>query len=199
MVRTASFILFALLAWLAVTPCWAGPSDAITGWGRGGGVEERLAAAITEGNLMEVRRLLAESGEVDMRMEAGHTPLFLAFMAGQDHVTQHLLDQGADVNARDENGVPLLHYAVHAKDIPATRLLLDYGANPDIPGPSFVTPLMLAAGDGQPHLVRLLLMRGARAGLKDVNGHSVCFYALYGRHPDVISVVDSYCAGEIDP
>ena len=119
----------------------------------------------------------------------------MAVLAGQDEVAEYLVDRGADVDVRDDHGVTLLHHAIHNDDLHAARMVLAHGGDPDVRGPRHATPLMFAAGSGRAGHVRLLLEHGAHFDLKDLNGHSACFYALHGRDPGVISLMDGYCSG----
>jgi uncharacterized protein len=195
MTKRGSLFFFVFLAWLAVTPCWAGPSDSVFGGAVEEEREERLFQAIMQGDTDAVGGLLAGGLDVNQRMEGGITPLFMAVMTSQDEVVQYLVERGADVNVRDNHGVSLLHHSIHNNDLRAARLVLAHGANPDVRGPRHSTPLMFAAGSGSAKHVQLLLEHGANLDLKDLNGHSACFYALHGRDSDVISLMDGYCSG----
>lgn len=54
-----------------------------------------------------------------------------------------------------------LHAAIRAGDLPAVSELLRAGADPERRDPEGLTPLMIAAGLGQPYAVSLLLAAGA--------------------------------------
>jgi ankyrin repeat protein len=64
----------------------------------------------------------------------------------------------------------------------AARLLLDAGADPDRTASDGPTPLMMAAGDGHPEVVRLLLARGAAVDAAHPNvGCTAFHFACFGN------------------
>jgi ankyrin repeat protein len=71
-----------------------------------------------------------------------------------------LLDAGADVDGRDRRSsewTPLQH-AIHRRETDAVSLLLERGADPDgSASPGSLTPLLMAAPDPDPAIVKLLL------------------------------------------
>ena len=69
----------------------------------------------------------------------------------------------ADVNAAEADGTTALHWAVHRDDLETVDLLLAAGANRGRPTRYGVTPLHLAATNGNAAIVERLLKAGADA------------------------------------
>jgi ankyrin repeat protein len=129
----------------------------------------RLMEAAFRGDTATVRALLDEGADVNVKNEAGATPL----MRAVSHVDTAalLLDRGANVNAKSDDGrTPLVIAAGLPGGAAIVTLLLDRGADPSATAPGLLgptTPLTEAAYAGDETVVRLLIERGAdvkRAG-----------------------------------
>jgi ankyrin repeat protein len=122
-----------------------------------------LMEAAFRGDTSRVRTLLDAGADVNLRNDAGATPL----MRGVHHLETAalLLERGADVNASsDDLRTPLLIAAGLPDGGPVVRLLFDYGADPSGSGPALrgpTSPLAEAAFAGNDAIFRLLLARGA--------------------------------------
>jgi ankyrin repeat protein len=121
--------------------------------------------AAQDGDLDEVRRLVAEGGDVNGFDDLGKTPLHYAVEREHVEVARHLIEHGADVNARHEpslGNTPLAEVAATCSHVIA-KVLVDAGADPTIPGWMQLTALDRARkrkrGDGP--AVHELLMRAA--------------------------------------
>lgn len=80
-----------------------------------------------------------------------------------------------------------LHAAIRANDLPAASDLLRAGADPSRRDPEGFTPLMIAAGLGQPYMVSMLLAAGADVLAIDPRmGTTALHKAAQGGNPDVI-------------
>ena len=98
---------------------------------------ERPHRAAAEGNLDELRRLLAAGGQaLGAFDDLGRTPLHYAVEGEHYRVAQWLIQQGAMVNAHDEPtiGETPLALAVRRDYPEMVELLLAHGADPDITG-----------------------------------------------------------------
>jgi uncharacterized protein len=139
-------------------------------------VSSELIAAIHDGNLDSLRRLIGERPELaTVRMigrkgpEGGwRTPLHAAadwpgYFPSAPESVAFLLDVGADPN--DDSGgdrpeTPL-HWAASTDDVDVAVALIEGGARLDTPGGSIGTPLDNAVGYACWHVARLLVERGA--------------------------------------
>jgi ankyrin repeat protein len=115
---------------------------------------------------MGVFSLLLAQPKIALETQAGNgnTALMMAAFKNNKPAVQALLDKGAQVN---RPGWTALHYASAAGALDIMRLLLEHHAYIDAESPTRVTPLMLAAREGQEDAVKLLLEQGADATLKD--------------------------------
>ena len=128
---------------------------------------ERLHFAAQEGDLDEVKRLVAEGCDINAFDELGKTPLHYAAERERFEVARYLLEQGADVNAHHEPSIgntPLSEIAGSCSLRRAT-LLVDSGADPTIPGWMQLTALHRAEKRtrGEGPQVYQLLVRAAKA------------------------------------
>ena len=106
-------------------------------------VKDQLHFAAQDGNVEDVRRLLAAGYPVNRFDEIGNTPLHYAAMEGHLSVMNMLLAAGADVNAHDETVIgntPLREVARNCS-YEVAKTLIDGGANPNIPGWMSITAL----------------------------------------------------------
>jgi ankyrin repeat protein len=136
--------------------------------------ETPLAQAAVRNDVAALRQLLADGHKAD---EGGDswTALIWASRSGSIEAINLLLDSGADVNLPGSTGdnwdaTPLQH-AILQRQPAAVRLLLDRGA--DLKrgaGLGSLAPLLLAAGDTDPAILKLLLAHGADATVEDEHG-----------------------------
>ncbi|WP_338761803.1 ankyrin repeat domain-containing protein [Massilia sp. METH4] len=115
---------------------------------------------------MDVFRLLLAQPKIDLEVQAanGNTALMMAAFKNNMPAVKALLAKGAQVN---RPGWTALHYAAAAGALDIMRVLLDQHAYIDAESPTKLTPLMLAAREGQEDAVKLLLQEGADATLRD--------------------------------
>lgn len=153
--------------------------------------------------------LVGRGMPVDMRNEAGLTPLMVAASFGNVEVAEALLTLGADVTARNPAGHTPLHIAALAGQADIAKLLLDRGADIAMRVPhAGETPLHLAALYGRMKVIELLAARGADIDVKDSQGVSPLQYArlrlqkkavdrllAFGARPDGLH--DAVNAGDV--
>jgi ankyrin repeat protein len=148
-------------ALLAAGACEQGPNTPLT-------------QAAVRNDVAALRQLLDAGHKAD---EGGDswTALIWASRSGSIEAIAVLLDSGADVNLPGPTGdnwdaTPLQH-AILARQSAAVRLLLDRGADPNRgAGPGSPRPLLLAAGDTDPTILKLLLAHGADPTVEDEHG-----------------------------
>ncbi|MGH3912502.1 MAG: ankyrin repeat domain-containing protein [Pseudonocardiaceae bacterium] len=138
---------------------------------------QHLMAAVTSGDLAEVRALLAAGAAVDERFPVvngfndAHTPLLVATRDGHREIVATLLTAGADVNATEPTfGAVPLHKAVYNGHVEITRLIAEWpGVDLNFQGATNgYTPLHDALWHGYEVCARILLELGARL---DLVGH----------------------------
>jgi ankyrin repeat protein len=130
-------------------------------------------------------RLLAAAGVValaalgwsDRAEAAGDTRLADAATRRDGAAVRALLALKVDVNAPDAQGTPALHAAVRLDDLDLAGLLLSAGADAKLANRYGVTPLTLAAGNGNPAMMKILLDAGAEPNAVDPAGETMLMIA----------------------
>ena len=126
------------------------------------------------------------------------TPLMLAARAGHNTMVQLLLGRGANVNAANPNGFTALHFAVERGFSTVTETLLASNANANAGCMKYsfattlgghqttsITPLQLAANNGNLALVEMLLAHDAKADAANSDGGTALSLAAAGHAPEV--------------
>jgi ankyrin repeat protein len=108
---------------------------------------------------------------------AGPAPLVDAAKAGDVAAVRAAIQQKADVNATASDGSTALHWAVHRDALDVVDLLLGAGANPKAANRYGVTPLSLAATNGNARIVERLLRGGADPNTALPGGETVLMTA----------------------
>lgn len=133
--------------------------------------EINLFFAIREGNLDQIRALLASDPELATSRlgTIDRTPLHVAtdwpgYFPNGPEVVHLLVAGGASVDARgaDGSGETPLHWAASSDDADVAQALIDCGADLDAAAGSIGTPVENAVGYGCWNVARLLVSRGAR-------------------------------------
>ena len=130
---------------------------------------ENLFTAVTSQDLMALAAMVDRGADVNVRNDAGQTPLMIAATQhGSEKLIEQLVFQGADIRARDKNGMTALMHAAGKGEEQNAEQLLQLGVDPDIKDNSGKT-----------------LMDYAKAGGLDVqNGNRPPFAAmLTGKSP----------------
>ncbi|XP_067127862.1 uncharacterized protein [Centruroides vittatus] len=121
--------------------------------------------------------------DVNIRDNAGYTPLHECCARGNLEIARALLQYGADVNASAAGGIRPLHDAIEGGNVEVVRLVLSYGADPTIVTYSGLTPLKLARS---PIMAEFL-----QGFLADVTGENNGRPLLPWRFPGSASCLDS--------
>jgi ankyrin repeat protein len=148
---------------------------------------------------LKVARLLMETPGIDLEAKApnGNTALMMAAFRKNKTAMLDLLKHGAQVN---QKGWTALHYAAAAGSVEITTLLLEKHAYIDAETPSGMTPLMIAAREGQEEVVALLLNEGADATLKDGGFHlTAAEFALKADKPWIAKTINAFLANKKKP
>ncbi|TFW27115.1 ankyrin repeat domain-containing protein [Duganella callida] len=145
---------------------------------------------------LNVARLLMDQRAIDIEAKApnGNTALMMAAFRKNKDAVLDMLKRGAQVN---QKGWTALHYAAAAGSVEITTLLLDKYAYIDAESPSGMTPLMIAAREGQEDVVQLLLEQGADATLKDGGFHlTAAEFALKADKPWIAKTINTFLASK---
>lgn len=150
-----------------------------------------LAAAVSAGDLVRMKELLARGVPVDARGENGWTALHLAAGGCKLRVMEELLVAGADPNARQvPYGTTPLICASSDGCAAGVRRLLEAGADKngaDYPNSSFHrSALGWAAREGKAEAVKALLTAGADVNINEQNGWTPLMNAAFMGHLEVV-------------
>jgi ankyrin repeat protein len=144
----------------------------------------------------DVARILMDQPGIDLEAKApnGNTALMMAAFRQNKAVVLDMIKRGAQVN---QKGWTALHYAAAAGSIEVTQLLLDNYAYIDAEAPSGMTPLMIAAREGQEKIVELLLEQGADATLIDGGFHlTAAEFATKADKPWIAKTINAHLAAK---
>ncbi|MYN25204.1 ankyrin repeat domain-containing protein [Duganella levis] len=157
--------------------------------------ETGLIVAMRYESLEVARVLMAQKG-IDLEAKApnGNTALMMAAFRKNKTALLELLQRGAQVN---QKGWTALHYAAASGSVEITTILLDKYAYIDAETPSGMTPLMIAAREGQEEVVELLLNQGADATLKDGGFHlTAAGFADKADKPWIAKTINTFLANK---
>ena len=157
-----------------------------------------LMARAREGEVRELKRLIADGLSPNARDVGGFTPLMAAVVNGQMPAARTLLEAGADVNARAHGGLTPLMLAVINDRQEAVTLLLQRGADINVQTGAGWTAYTFAVWKGDAELERLLLGHGAQANVVDKQGWRPLEYAP-PRLSSADSQVDAQRGGRSEP
>jgi ankyrin repeat protein len=99
------------------------------------------------------------------------------------------LAEGVDVDAAGPDGATALHWAVQANRVEIVELLLEADADAAVPTRHGITPLSIAALDGNPVLVERLLGAGADPNETSAEGQSALMLAALNGRPEAIATL----------
>ncbi len=117
---------------------------------------DRFSSAIFEGHAAVVDLLLARGYPVEVRTDAGETPLMLAAAQGNSPIMQKLLDKGASPNAGSMTETPL-SLAISSGGPDAAFFLIMAGADPNGSVRHGQTPLFIVVREGNQKAFDILI------------------------------------------
>ncbi|MGH9722900.1 MAG: ankyrin repeat domain-containing protein, partial [Bryobacteraceae bacterium] len=159
--------------------------------GAGAATEDlRLVDAMKNQDLQQVRTLLDQHADVNVRSEDGSTALLWAAHWNDLQAAELLVRAGADANAANDFRMTPLSQACTNGSAAFVNVLLKAGAHPDTPIATGETPLMTCARAGAADAVRVLLVRGADVNAKEPTQHQTALmWAAAERHPKVLQAL----------
>jgi ankyrin repeat protein len=147
----------------------------------------RLVDAVKNQDSQQVRALLGQRADVNVRSADGSTALLWAAHWNDVQTAEVLIRAGADANlANDFRMTPLSQACTNASSA-LVDLLLKAGANPNTPIATGETPIMTCARTGNVDAVRLLFVHGADVNAKEpTQNQTAAMWAAAERHTQVL-------------
>jgi uncharacterized protein len=150
----------------------------------------RLVEAARNRDQRQVRTLLTQHVDVNVRSEDGATALLWAAHWNDLEIAELLIRAGADVNAANAFRVTPLSEACTNGGAALVDRLLKAGANPNTPIATGETPIMTCASSGSTDAVRMLLARGADVNAKEPSqNQTALMWAASERHPQIVGML----------
>ena len=170
-------ILAFLLTLLAVT------STALAG-------DLRLVEAARNQDQQQIRTLLNQHTDVNVRSVDGSTALLWAAHWNDLQTGDLLVRAGADANTANDFRMTPLSQACTNGSARFIELLLNAGANPDTPIATGETPLMTCARTGNADAVTMLLVHGADVnGKEPTQNQTAVMWAAAEQHPKILQAL----------
>lgn len=152
--------------------------------------ESLMLLALREGSQRVIDELVkAKDLQLEQQAPNGNTALMMAAFKRNRAAVEALLARGAAVNRA---GWAPLHYAAAGGDADITRILIDRGAALNARAVAGITPLMMAAREGQEEAVAVLLRAGADARLTNSEGLNAAQVAEKADKPRIAAAIKSY-------
>jgi uncharacterized protein len=156
-----------------------------------------VADAARADDLLAVRTLIKQHGDVNAAANDGSSALLWAAFHSDVEMTKALLAAGASVDAANHYGVTPLLQASRNGDVEVMRALLDAGAQPTRWHAEGETPLMAAARTGKVDAVKLLIDRGSFVNAADPFQEETAL--MWASAEGQLDVVKTLLAAGADP
>lgn len=145
--------------------------------------------AAKNGDVGELKRVVAAGADVNVTDADNVTPLTWACDAGHGEIVKLLLDKGANPSAKDNLGATPLMWAAKQGDPKIAEMLLAKGAEIDSQDKYGSTAMMWAAAEGKYDVVKLLLEKGANGDIGNSDGLTPLILAAEAGDADVIKTL----------
>ncbi|XP_077781067.1 ankyrin repeat and SOCS box protein 14 [Podarcis muralis] len=156
--------------------------------------ETPLFVAVDKCLEKNVKFLLINGFNPDVKNEEGDSALIIAIKHNSYEIVSLLIQFGADVNLQCVNKRTALHEAARLGFKNMVELLLWSKADPDPRSAYGLTPLALAAQNGHTEILEILLRKGANVLSQASDCASILFEAAGGGNPDCVSLLLEYGA-----
>jgi ankyrin repeat protein len=161
-----------------------------------GELNKNLLSAAKNGEIEQVNALILQGADINAVDEKNDSALHLAVRAGNFTIVTSLLLAKANINTPNKNGDTPLCIAssvavIDSYDrITILQDLINNGAEVNKANPKDgMSPLQIAAENGQAIFVELLLKNGAEIGVNKKNGETALSYAIENNRKQVINIL----------
>ena len=133
--------------------------------------------------------LVALCASAALAGDATDARLVEAVKSGNSDAVRRLVKQPGAVNMPEADGTTALHWAVRADDMTTAQLLLRAGAQAGAANRYGVTPIALAAVNGNAAMIDALLKAGADPNTSLPEGETVLMRAAHTGNPEAVTVL----------
>ncbi|WP_208730882.1 ankyrin repeat domain-containing protein [Leptospira bouyouniensis] len=119
-------------------------------------LELRLFQAVENGNLEEVKILLAQGASINAKDSLGNSSLIKAVDEEEMELTKFLIQKGANVNLRNTMGETALYRAVYRGNLDLVKLLVKAGAETKVKTVGGISISELAEERGEEGILKYL-------------------------------------------
>ncbi len=150
----------------------------------------QLIDAARNGNLQEIKHLIAHGANVNIRTVLGSTALHWAARKGHAAIVEYLVSHGADVNASNEYSETALHWSAWNGHVGIIKLLVSQGAIVNAHNENGNTALHLAAREGHASAVEYLVKNGADTNIRNEDGNTPLYWAVMDGNATIIKIIE---------
>lgn len=151
---------------------------------------EALLAAVEDGKVEEVDRLIAADAGIKFANKKGHTALILASVHGHDQIATSLIQANADLNLADKRGNTALICACKKGHGQIATSIIQANAEVNAANHTGTTALIMACKNGHGQIVANLLQANADANVEASEGYTALAYAaMAGRGTIATSLI----------
>lgn len=157
-----------------------------------------LSEAVKAGDLVAVKKIIANRSLINERDREGYTALHHAAIKGEKDIAAELLAHGARVDIRGPGGVYPLHFAAAYGHVSVVELLLTHKALATVYDTvNKSTPLHYAVRRLHLEVMRLLLEAGASVDAIDKGGTALVHAINAGFYPGIRLLLDYHANTQI--
>ena len=150
----------------------------------------RLVEAARNRNVQQIRALLGQRVDVNVRSHDGATALLWAAHWNDVEAADLLVRAGANANIANDFRVTPLSLACTNRNAALVERLLKAGADPNTPVGTGETPIMTCAGTGSADAVRILIAGGANVNANEpAQNQTPLMWAIAEHHTDVVRLL----------
>ena len=147
-----------------------------------------LLKATNNGELREVRRLLAEGA--DPNQVEGGLPILAALRSGYHVIVKELLDHGADINLQNtHDGETVLMWAARKGDIDLFKQVMEKKPDVNARSKNGASALLFAPQGKNPEIVKILLDHNAEVNIKGHNGVTPLLVAAQNGNSEIVKIL----------
>ena len=152
-----------------------------------GSREDKLISAVKNGDLKNVKTLIAAGAGLEARDNENMTALMRAAEKGYSDIARILIDAGADISAKDKFGCTAFFKAADKNHVDIVKMLIAKGASIDS---SFEDVFVSAVSKGNTEMVKALIVESAR--IKHDTLETAYMIALNNRrrNPELFDVIE---------